>query len=169
MTRYVVDTSVARAAGSTPDAPTPSPECTDVLLAIQKSGGRAVFNRSLLDEWDKHKGRYASQWLSQMFSRSRIERINDDWKHSGDVIAAAAELSPVAARSVRKDIDLVELAMQTDRNCISLDDKQRAYLADVAKSVSQLGALSWASPRHPQCVPWIEDHAGNRKLFALQP
>lgn len=80
MTAYVVDASVARAAGvGRPGAGPPSPGCVAALDAIAECGDAVVLSGALKAEWDTHARSYARKWLVDQVSRRGFVVVREPW------------------------------------------------------------------------------------------
>lgn len=165
--RVVVDTSVARAAGTgRADAGPPSPACVAALDAIAAHQDLEVATSyRLKQEWQQHARPYSWKWLSTMFSRKRVHVVQDPWPDEIALIDAANDLPGNAHEDVAKDTHLVGLAMLTDRRVVSLDVRQRSLLGHLVGAHPQISALHWASPAEPPTLPWLQ--AGAPETAAL--
>ena len=157
--RLVVDASVAGAAGGkTATAPT-STRSRDFLQALrQETRCRIVLPPKLKDEWEAHKSVFASIWLAAMTSRGRV--IFDEVPPSNRMrreIERAAATSPGEIAALRKDFHLVEAAIATERNVVSLDEAVRRLFKAAAPSVAAIQKVVWVNPSHTaeQPITWL--------------
>lgn len=73
--RLVIDASIARASGG-PGAVSPtSKNCSDFLQAALDICHRVVLTTEILEEWNRHKSKFASRWLASMFARKKANLI----------------------------------------------------------------------------------------------
>lgn len=166
--RIVVDTSVAKAAGTGhPDAGPPSPACVAVLNAITEGGHGVVFNEILWREWQRHARPHAMKWLATMRGRRRFSSLSELWPGEPALLSAAADLPGNQPAEIAKDAHQVGLAMLTDRRVVSLDTTQRALLRKLLPQVPELGPLHWASPAEAPTVTWLAAGAPDEPRLQL--
>lgn len=154
----VVDASVARAAGRGGGGP-PAPDCVAALDAITRAGLGAAMSRELREEWNKHAGLYATQWLKNLVARGRF-RFDPDpkWHMLNVMLSAASDLPGNQPTEVAKDSHLVTLAMATDRRVLSGDRAQASLLGRIVHLVPDLSQLHWVHPSDMTKL-WLETGA----------
>lgn len=159
--RLVVDASVAGAAGmETATAPT-STRCRDFLKTLrEETRCRVVMPPKLKGEWDEHQSKFARRWLTAMTSSGRV--IFDDVPASSRMrreIERAAAANQREAAALRKDFHLVEAALGSDRNVVSLDETVRRLFKAAARSVAAIKKVVWVNPANTseQPVKWLRD------------
>jgi hypothetical protein len=69
----VIDASIARSCGDEKATYPTSGRCRDFLIETQASQHRIVIKA----EWEKHRSRFASQWLGSMIARKQFTRISN--------------------------------------------------------------------------------------------
>jgi hypothetical protein len=155
-----VDTSVAGAAGGkTATAPT-STRCRDFLETLrQKTRCSVVMPPKLKDEWERHKSTFASGWLVAMASRRRV--FFDDVPPSNKMrreIERVAATSQGEIKALRKDFHLIEAAIATDRNVVSLDETVRRLFRTAARSVAAIEKVVWVNPTNTaeESIAWLQ-------------
>jgi hypothetical protein len=166
--RIVVDTSVARAAGDSGDRTAQA--CLNSLEAIlAKSSYLAAFNQSLLREWFKEiedrrgrKRRYASssagEWFLKM--RRRLVILPERKDFINQCMQAGASLA--AASAIRKDLHLVDLAIQADHRVLSTDEKIVGHLRRLGARVPEVCPILWVHPVDHDAPAWLAGGAPAR-------
>ena len=166
--RIVVDTSVARAAGESEDRTAQA--CFNSLEAIlAESSYLAAFNRSLLREWLKkikdRRGRerryascYASEWFLKM--RGRLVILPERKDFINQCMQAGASLA--AASAIRKDLHLVDLAIQADHRVLSTDKKIVGHLRQLGAHVPEVCPILWVHPVNHDAPTWLAGGAPAR-------
>lgn len=154
--RIVVDTSVAKSAGSgRPEANPPSPACVAALEAIRHSDMTVAFSAELKTEWQRHAKSYAMKWLGHLIARKRFEALRGDWEGTIALLDAAAGLPGRQPEEIAKDVHLVGLGMITDRRILSCDMRQRDLLRQILTDVPAIASLHWASPIQTETLAWL--------------
>lgn len=160
--RLVIDASVAGAAGGkTATAPT-SINCRDFLRVVRDKRYVVVMSSQLRREWDDHMSSFTGQWLTAM--RSRGDVVFLDIEASNRLrreIERAVTPRPVELRAMRKDYHLLEAAMMTGQNVISLDEVIRALFERAAVSIVGLKNIVWVNPDKAaeEPIEWLEKNA----------
>ncbi|MGI9107258.1 MAG: hypothetical protein ACR2G4_13530 [Pyrinomonadaceae bacterium] len=121
-----------------------------------------IITPQLRREWDDHKSLFARTWLTAMTTRGAvifldIEASNKLRREIEQATAPrAAEL-----KAMRKDYHLLEAALATDRNVVSLDESVRALFDTAAMSLAALKNIVWVNPDKPAEEPmiWLEKNA----------
>src|SRR5262245_32848483 len=72
--RMVIDASVARASGGRGAVSPTSNNCSDFLQTVLVVCHQIVLTTEILEEWQKHKSRFASRWLASMLARKKSEK-----------------------------------------------------------------------------------------------
>ncbi len=160
--RLVIDASVAGAAGGkTATAPT-STNCRDFLRVVRDERYVVIMSSQLSREWDDHKSLFARTWLTAMTTRGDV--IFLDIKASNRLRREIERaIAPRAAelRAMRKDFHLLEAALATDQNVVSLDEIVRALFDRAAVSVVVLKNIVWVNPDKAteEPIAWLEKNA----------
>ncbi len=161
--RLVVDASVAGAAGAATATAPVSTLCRDFLKTLrEETRCRVVMPPELKDEWEEHTSRFARRWLTAMTSQGRV--IFDDVPASVRMrreIERAAAKNQREAAALRKDFHLIEAAIATDRNVVSLDEIVRRLFKTSAQSVVAIKKVVWVNPANTAERPltWLRDGA----------
>jgi hypothetical protein len=142
---FVIDACIARSSGF--KTKPISEYCRLFLEEILNSSARVAFNKELKIEWDKHQSGFARKWRVAMFSRRRIDIINDSCEneHLRDVIHNA-ELNNKALTAALKDIHLVELALKYDKIIFSSDNTVRLIFWRSMRDVKVMEDIVWYNP-----------------------
>lgn len=168
--RLVIDASVGGAAGGkTATAPT-STNCRDFLLAVRRGRYRVVMTAQLRREWDEHKSVFARTWLTAMVTRGDV--IFLDIPASNKLrreIEQAGAMRAAEVKAMRKDFHLLEAALATEQNVISLDEIVRALFAAAAGQVVAIKNLVWVNPDKPEeeAIVWLEKNAKRERKRML--
>ncbi len=133
-------------------------QCAATLSAVFYNGFSTVMTQALEDEWLKHKSRFASRWLSRMYSTRRVDNIKDVRMERLRHHVKSAE-SPVEQAAMDKDCHLPEAAVARKALVSSLDDKARALFARAAADdyCWELRSVVWFNPSvgHDDVIVWI--------------
>ncbi len=159
--RLVIDASVARASGG-PDAVSPtSKNCSDFLQAVLDICHQVVLTTEILEEWHKHKSKFASRWVASMFARKKARLIGSaENQNLRDKISRAAQ-SEKARAAMLKDVHLLEAALATDEIVVALDEIVRGLFTEAAISVGEIRNVVWINPDRVNEAPllWLEEGA----------
>jgi len=74
----VVDTDIIRSAGGTEASNPTSKDCRDFLSAILNICHCVVITDHGLAEWRAHRSRYSHRWLTEMYGRRKVKRLDND-------------------------------------------------------------------------------------------
>jgi hypothetical protein len=156
----VIDASIARSCGDANATYPTSIRCRDFLIETQASQHRIVLTPDIKAEWDKHRSRFARQWLGSMIARKQFTRISNlpiDPELWDPIEKLAKDDGERAAMT--KDILLLEAALATDRAITSLDEKTaRKFFTLAAKTIPKLRPIVWVNPDKPEEMPieWLQ-------------
>jgi hypothetical protein len=173
--RFVVDASIARAAGDADATDLKSTQCRDTLTSVLIVCHRMVLTPAVGAEWKKHRSKFARRWQKIMESRRKIlywddtpleqlrdqlrEQTKNEKQHDPHLklphlIEAAVEKQLAI---IFKDIHLVEAALAADSIVLSLDDVVRELLRTAAVSIGELRPIQWANPANEdeQVIVWL--------------
>ena len=168
----VVDTSVARAVGES--GKQPAKACRDSLAAIlQDKHYHLAMNDTLKREWLKEReegeegeesspyaSRFALAWLTDMESEQRVKTFSERKDFINQCIQASASLA--AASAIRKDLHLVDLAIQADHRVLSTDKKIVGHLRRLGARVPQVCPILWVHPVDHDAPAWLAGGAPAR-------
>lgn len=104
------------------------------------------FTPALDKEWRKHATSLMTRWLVAMENLHRINRKND--KAVASFRRAIKQLAdPNIRLAIEKDMHLTEAAINNGWSVLSLDDKQRRHLRDLAlHHYAPVGSVAWVNP-----------------------
>jgi predicted nucleic acid-binding protein len=155
--QIVIDASVARAAGDVSMHPV-SKNCRETLQALSNSELDIATCSALASEWKKHQSNYSRLWLISMIARGRfnclpVEPINHDFRKC---IGDNAETEK-CADTMEKDAHLVEIALQTGKRIIALDETVRNLYKSLSRHHPPIRPVLWANPTIDDdlTVEWI--------------
>jgi hypothetical protein len=158
----IVDASVMRAAGGE-EATDPTPaNARDTLKAILDICHRVRVSEDLLEEWKRHRSRFARRWLTQMYARRKVvdgEPLSCEHLVEDIRLFHLTTLSDIEA--VEKDIHLVAVALATpDRTVLSWDNRVAAVIRRVCVDTRTVTSRAIAS------MLWIDPIADHAPLRA---
>ena len=158
--RIVVDTSVARSAGSGEETNEFSDPARAIFNAIENHH-RVVFSEECLREWRKHGREFSRRWLRRMMGRRRILLLGDTTDEALRERLAATCTLVRDRRAILKDAHLVEAACQTDRIVISRDETVRDLFRRACSQIQEIRDVCWANPEiaEERVVGWLESGA----------
>jgi hypothetical protein len=159
--RLVIDASVARASGGLGAVSPTSKNCSDFLQAVLDICHQVVLTTEILEEWHRHKSKFARHWLASMFARKKAKLIGsakDRQLH--DKIDRAAQ-SEKARAAMLKDVHLLEAALATDEIVVALDETVRGLFIEAVISVGEIRNVVWVNPDRADEEPliWLEGGA----------
>lgn len=110
---------------------------------------------ALQAEWRKHASRLMTAWLVVMEQRGRVRRSAD--RRVADLRAAILDLPDPGIRAeLEKDLHLSEVAIMHGVPVMSLDDKQRRFLRDLAETYAASGRIQWVNPHRDDVALWTD-------------
>lgn len=172
----VVDTSVAQAAGSKGSVAPRSVSCRTALDQMLASVIGVVMSRALWKEWSdvdpatgrKHMSPYSSRWLTQMKGRKLYWYVCPPPTSSTLIQAIDQHLPTDGARAaVRKDLLLVDAALDSDRRVLSLDDTVQGHLRSLSAYEADIADIHWTNPQDARCVTWMSTGASDEQRLTL--
>lgn len=158
--RFVVDTDIARAAGSS-DHPVSS-ACRVTLNTIRSVCHRLVLSPTQRGEWEKHKSGFTSVWLTSMLSKRKCEILpRDPDALITDAVDRYEGGGPADRKALVKDEHLVEMALATDSRILSMDERAFRRFGEIVGDAPQVGRVHWGNPTHApdDVVAWLEQGA----------
>ncbi|WP_197988837.1 hypothetical protein [Streptomyces pactum] len=139
---------------------------------IQDVGHYVAMNKSLFQEWQKHRSKFSLQWLSYMQRRGKVRFVechDEKVKILAECIEVTESITLKQKDAVRKDFLLVQCAWASDELISSLDEKMRSLLSVLSSECAEIGSVVWVNPAREEdgAVEWaragarVEEH---RKL-----
>jgi hypothetical protein len=167
--RLVIDASVAAASGGEEATDPTAKHCRDFLRTVLGVCHRMVMTREISEEWKSHQSSFARAWRVSMEARKKVEHL--------DIVPNAAVHTKIENAAtdekkweeMRKDMHLVDAALETVETVVSLDEEARGLFSEAAKSVGQLRGIVWVNPDRPDEKPiqWLERGAKSEERRRL--
>nr|WP_314860783.1 hypothetical protein [uncultured Undibacterium sp.] len=139
----VIDADIARSSGVT-EHPI-SRNSRVVLQAIINSDLKVVFCSALLDEWKKHKSRFATQWLSSMVAKKRFIIVSPPMITRNEI--DNAQIKEDMRDIARKDAHIIDIAISCSKLIASNDSTARNVFCEIALNSKIFDDLFWIVPR----------------------
>jgi hypothetical protein len=136
----VVDASVARAAGNS-EHPISS-ACRQILTDILEICHSVALNPELRQEWNHHQSRFTRKWRASMAARRKP-------LHDISTAPCGLDLDRFDEKNraaIEKDLHLLELALATDKEIITLDTALSIALKSQSSGVRLHDRISWIDP-----------------------
>lgn len=136
----VVDASVARAAGNS-EHPVSS-ACRQILTDILEICHSVALNPELRQEWSRHQSRFTRKWRASMAARRKP--LNDIG--TTPCILDLDRFDENSRAAIEKDLHLLELALATDKEIITLDTALSVALRSQSAGTRLHNQISWIDP-----------------------
>ncbi len=167
---FVIDASIAEAAGTTEPPHLAAKCCRDFLISVRSVCHRMAWSQAIKAEWDKHKRGFATQWLVTMRNLRKLRPVQN--AQLADLREAISEHSDDqgVVDCMLKDAHLFEAALATDLRIASLDENARGHYTRLAASFDPLQHIMWVDPvaEGEQAVKWLEAGAPTRQSRKLK-
>ena len=173
--RLVIDADVAQASGDEDATDPRAVNCRDFLKEVMTQNHRIVMTRKISNEWKRHQSRFALEWRMSMDARRRVDRIDPPEYHEFQGKVASTTDNEDEIEVMQKDLHLLEAALETDKNVISLDETVRTLFAQTSQQVSEIRDIIWVNPERTieeQPIEWLKNGASaeeHRKLSTFTP
>lgn len=155
---FVIDASIAKAAGDFGSQHPIGSQCRDFLQKIRGVCHRMAWNNAIEAEWDRQQSNFTKTWFVSMFNLGKIRKVADAPR--ADFREAVVIHSPNegATKAMLKDAHLIEAALETDRRIASLDDTARGHFSRMSQAYEELCAIHWTNPASERkaCLEWLE-------------
>jgi len=149
----VVDSSVARSAGSSTDHPRSS-ACRNFLQWALRYCHRLAISTDIDREWKKHQSRFTLGWRLAMEQKGKVQNFGTlDCDSLKNRIQALKLRKPSEQRAMQKDALLIVAAQAADRVIVSLDNKARELFMEHAKQLKTPRGIKWRNPPE-EPIPW---------------
>jgi hypothetical protein len=151
---------VGRAAGES-EHPISS-KCRAFLEEVLKICHRVTLTAALLEEWNRHRSRFAKTWLVSMYARKKVDRFDIEADQALRARVSAAATSQEERDGMLKDLHLVEAALQADAPVVSLDEMTaRVPLRSASRTVRRLRSVVWVNPTadDENTLEWLRNGA----------
>ncbi len=157
--RLVIDTSVARAAGTTEHQV--SATCRWVLETILEICHKVVATPEVSEEWKAHRSRFFATWLASMTARKKVARIAPAQQDDLRETIRRLDVSDNVRAAMEKDVRLLGAALATDLTVVSIDEEAHGYFKELAKNTATIRRVVWVNPLRPQdgTIEWLRTGA----------
>jgi len=161
--RLVIDASIARAGGGEDATHPEAIACRDFLQTTLNLSHEAVFTLSLREEWDKHQSRFARKWRSSMVAKRRLIALSQSERQDIRQAVENTNMHKNEKLAMLKDCHLVEAALTTDGNVISLDDEAGKLFSTASSNIPELHKILWVNPSRysSESISWLKNGASN--------
>ncbi len=180
--RIVIDASVARSSGDKNATFPLSKHCRDFLLAVRENEMFMVFSPEIREEWNRHQSSFALTWRASMVARKKLHIAKSPHDEALRKKIAEATLTTnifekliitttaKALEVMDKDYHLLEAALVTDQNVVSLDEVVRKHFSAICQHVSEIKEIVWVNPGKLEEKPieWLNDGAENERQRQLR-
>jgi hypothetical protein len=168
---FVIDASIARAAGP-PESQHPTGAlCREFLQTIRGVCHRIAWNASIKAEWDEHGSKFATAWLVSMVNLRKRRPVPDEVNEEFREIISRHSTDAGTVAVVLKDAHLIEAAWASDCRIAALDETVRAHFCRICAACSELQRIQWANPvaEGKACIEWVEAGALDEAARFLRP
>ncbi len=142
--RLVIDADVAQSAGTKEDPISQS--CREALEAVLDICHKVVLTEDIFAEWKRHRSNFTAVWMKSMAARRKWvilkEVTNADLRVRIDALSLDEQMLDI----IRKDVHLVEAALETDHIVISRDEKARTLFQKASEEIGELKRIVWTNP-----------------------
>jgi hypothetical protein len=161
--RLVIDASVAQASGGEDARHPTARNCRDFLQSVLTICHRAVFSRAMQEEWNKHQSAFARKWRKSMVARGKFIAVRQVERQDIRHMVESSNESERCKQATLKDCHLVEAALATDCNVISLDDSARDLFSSASGHIPELRNILWVNPSNDlqNSLSWLKNGALN--------
>lgn len=168
---FVIDASIARAAGS-PDSKHPTGAfCREFLQKIRGICHRMAWNSTIKAEWEKHQSAFARTWFISMLSLRKIRAVSDEPDEQFREAIRDHSTDAAIVEAMLKDAHLIEAARAADNRIAALDETVRGHFGRMSATYSDLIQVIWVNPTHEgeECFAWLETGAVEESHLRLHP
>jgi hypothetical protein len=131
---------------------------------------RLLLTPELLDEWKRHRSRYAQVWLGQMIARKKVIIERTPFRDPAlRALLTAAAASGEDDDAMQKDAHLLEAALSRGAVIASLDDRARDLFSHAAATVREIRSIEWVNPETDAPLDhWLAAGARSRAAHRLR-
>ncbi len=149
--------------------------CVRALVAIAGMPDiHVAMSAELTAEWLKKRANgkvyasaFALTWLSTMRQSQRLSHVAGT-NPQIDLQIAAVRLQG-SRKALAKDAHVIATALNSDRRCLSRDDKMRDHhLPALAQVVPEIGELQWVNPGSAGVAQWIGSAMAENTGFKIR-
>lgn len=154
----VIDASVAKASGGVEATFPTAIKTRDFLHAVLKICHKVVMTPAIRDEWVRHESGFARTWRRSMVARGKLTARHVEEKQDLRQQVESENVTQKQKNAMLKDCHLIEAAISTDRQIISLDDTARKLFVGLSHSVTDIQDVLWVNPVSDaaQVIAWLE-------------
>ena len=170
--RLVIDTDVAQASGSEEAIHPRAKHCRDFLQEVLSLSHSVVMTPEISNEWKRHRSSFARRWRVSMDARKKVYRVNAPADEELHDKIKQTRINLEESEDMQKDLHLLDAALATDQNIVSLDETIRGYFAQAAQRVGEIRDIVWVNPERTEeekPLVWLQNGAppeDHRKLRA---
>ena len=138
----IIDADVARSSGTSIH---PVSSGSRALLdSVKSNRHKATMCKTLLAEWKHQRSLYASTWLSSMYSRKLVNRIEP--KSITKLLIQNNLTNDKSIDTALKDAHIIDVAIEANGIIASNDDKARKVFCELGRSCGNLQSIIWFNP-----------------------
>lgn len=154
----VIDASVARASGGEGATHPTSIVTRNFLQAVSTLCHKAVMTPAIRDEWNQHQSGYARTWRRSMMARRRLILLDVEKRQDVRQAVELEDITPEQKDAMFKDCHLIEAAITTDKQIVSLDDTARKLFVGLSHRVADIQDVMWVNPvtDAEQVMAWLK-------------
>jgi hypothetical protein len=125
---------------------------------------------AVLEQWRDHRSRFSSAWLTSMYARKKVERVDVSENHDLRRRLATLAGSQRELDEMLGDAHLLEAALATDMIVASLDEMARNRFGQASAAIAELRLIMWVNPEIPEeeCRQWLQGGASIEPARQLQ-
>jgi hypothetical protein len=168
---FVVDASIARAAGMLTTKNPTGKACREFLQKIRAVCHRIAWNASIKAEWEKHASNFTTTWLVSMVNLRKRRPVPDKVNEQFREIIRGHSNDAGTVEAVMKDAYLIEAAWASDCRIAALDETVRTHFCRMCADCSELRRVLWVNPvaESESCIEWVEAGALEEEARSLRP
>lgn len=144
--KLVIDASVARASGGEGATHPTSVITRNFLQAVLTICHKAVMTPAIRDEWNQHQSGYARTWRRSMMARRKLILLDVEERQDVRQPVELEDITPEQKNAMLKDCHLIEAAITTDKQIVSLDDTARKLFVGLSHRVADIQDVMWINP-----------------------
>jgi hypothetical protein len=168
---FVIDASIARAAGP-PESKHPTGAlCREFLQQLRGICHRMAWNDSIKAEWEKHQSNFSKTWFISMLSMRKVRPVpNAADEQFREAISGHSSDAGVVSIML-KDAHLIEAAQASDHRVAALDETVRGHFSRMSATYSSLLQILWVNPvlEGDAYIEWLESGAAEEANRQLHP
>lgn len=161
----VIDASVARASGGEIAVHPTSTITRNFLNTVSAMCHKVVMTPAIRNEWNQHQSSFSRKWRSSMIARKNVILLNIEERHDIRQPIELEDVTPEQKDAMLKDCHLLEAAIATDKQIVSLDDKARKLFVGLSHRVTSIQDIMWINPVSDteKVMTWLEGGSDEAK------